>query len=60
MRLFGLMATGSWIGFGYAIGTHNLAAEIIFPILAIIVSVFGVAYDLLKPVELEKAGNWDE
>jgi hypothetical protein len=59
MRLFGLLATGAWIGFGYAIGTHNLIAAIIFPVLALIVSIFGVAYDLLKPVEPEKAG-WDE
>jgi hypothetical protein len=60
MIIFKLMIMGSWIGFGYGLGTNNLVAEILFPIIAIGLSFLAAAFEVLQPVELEKAGNWED
>lgn len=60
MRLFGLIITGFWIGFGWSWGTGNRIGEIVLPICAVFVSLIATAFELIKPIELEKAGEWDE
>lgn len=61
MRLFGLIITGFWIGFGWSWGSGNRIGEIIFPICAIVISILAAAFELIKPIELENAGwNKDE
>jgi hypothetical protein len=59
MRIFGLMVTGSWIGFGYSLGTGNRVGEITFPIISVIISIVATAFEMLQPIELERAG-WDD
>lgn len=59
MFIFAIMTTGSWIGFGYSIGTHNMAGKILFPIIAITGSIVSAAVSLLEPIELNKY-EWDD
>jgi hypothetical protein len=54
MFVFALASVGSWIGFGYCLGTNNLAGKIAFPIIAFVVSIVGEAAKLIEPVKLQR------